>query len=233
MKILKKLTVDGTEYKIVSESVVLDLTAPGRAVFVMQAGTISTGALVQFHLGTDGAAGLWFSGYVENARKIDSKQLRITVREYSALLARRWTMSQRHTSARRILSELNGKTGIAFRLGDGSAAWADTPIPYFFNIGSGYEILELLGKHLQIPDFVWQNQPDGTIFIGSGSELAGAETILAIPERFFTGLTGTGADCPCIPALRPGRNIQIGNLDSVRIETITLTGEIMRLGFQC
>lgn len=233
MKLEKRVTVNGNDCKIVSESVVLDLTAPGRAVFVIQADQISTGGLLQFHFGTNGKIELWFSGYIENARKIDGKQIRITVREYSALLARRWTMSQRYTTARRVLSELSGRTGIGFRMGSGSVKWADTPIPYFFNIGSGYGILELIGKHLQIPDFVWQNQPDGTIFIGSGSELAGAGSVLGIPTRFFTNLTGSGADCPCLPALRPGRRIKIGNLDPVRIETITLTGETMRLGFQC
>ena len=233
MKYLKKLTVAGNEVKLISESVVLDLAAPGRAVFNCLIDHPAAGDLVQFALGIDGAAALWFSGYVESCRRIDPKQWRITVREYSALLARRWTVSQRHTSAARVLDELSRQTGIAFRLGPSAAAWNETPIAFFCNLGSGFAILETLGKHLQIPDFIWMNQPDGTVFVGSGSELAGAETVLAIPERFFTGLTAAGADCACLPALRPGRRIRIGDSDPVRIESITLQGEKMRLNFQC
>ncbi len=233
MKIIRKLTISDNEVKIVSESVVLDLTSPGRAVFTVIADAVSVGDLVRFYLGTEGVAELWFSGYVESCRRIDYKQLRLVVREFSALLARRWTISQRHTSARRVLTELNRQTGISFRMGDHSASWANTPIASFFNLGSGYEVLELIGKHLKIDDFVWQNQPNGEIFVGSGHELSGAKTTLAIPERFFSNLSGAGADCACLPALRPGRWLRIGNTDPVRIETVTMQGINMRIGFQC
>lgn len=232
MKFLKKLFVADQERKSVSESVVLDLSAPGRAVFVMQAESAAVGDLVRFYLGENGEMELWFSGYIESVRKIDTRQIRMLVREYSALLSRRWTLAQRHTTARRVLAELSAQTGIAFRLGKESE-WAEQPIPYFFNIGTGYEILDLIGKHLQIEDFIWQNQPDGSVYVGSASELAGAGITLGIPARFFTGLSASGADCTCLPALRPGRKIQIGDLAPARIETITLTGEKMRLKFQC
>ncbi|PWM76091.1 MAG: hypothetical protein DBX90_11815, partial [Lentisphaerae bacterium] len=62
MKYLKKLTVAGNEVKLISESVVLDLAAPGRAVFNCLIDHPATGDLVQFALGIDGAAALWFSG---------------------------------------------------------------------------------------------------------------------------------------------------------------------------
>lgn len=230
MKFVKKLMLGDRACKIVSESVVLDLTSPGRAVFCIQADSAETGTPVRFFLGFDGTAELWFTGYVESVRKLDAKQLRITAREFSAVLSRRWTLSQRHTSARRVLEELSDRTGAAFRLGD-SAEWADAPIPYFFNIGSGFSILELIGRHLRIADFVWRGQPDGSVYVGSASELAGAGSTLAIPERFFTGVTATGADCACLPALRPGRQLRIGGMETVRIESITLAGAKMRLGF--
>lgn len=233
MIIVKKLFLNGKQVKIVSDSVVLDLTAPGRAIFSVISETAESGSLTEYHVGTDGTAALWFSGYAESCRRIDRQQVRLVVREYSAILARRWPLAQRNTSARRVLGELNSKTGIAFRLGVSSTSWADTPIAYFINTGNGYEILDLIGKHLKIKDYVWLNQPDGSVFIGSGSELAGADKILVFPESFFTNLSGTGADCPCLPALRPGRRLRIGNTEAVRIETITLQGEMMRLGFQC
>jgi len=233
VKILKELTVADNERKIVSESVVLDLTAPGRAVFVVIADGAAVGDPVRFRLGIDGGTALWFSGYVESCRRIDRKQLRLVVREYSALLSRRWPMAQRNTTARRVLAELSNRTGIAFRLGASAAEWIDRPIAHFFNIGTGYAILELLGRHLEISDFLWQNQPDGSVFVGSGTELAGAATVLKFPAMFFTQLSATGADCPCLPDLRPGRRIRIGDTDPVRIETITLTGEKIRIGFQC
>jgi len=233
MRYIRKLTVAGEERQIVSESVVLDLTAPGRAVFTLLADAVAVGDTVRFSLGLDGSAALWFTGYVESCRRIDAKQLRLVVREFSAILARRWTMAQRNTSARRVLAELADRTGIAFRLGTAAADWIDRPIAHFCNLGTGYEILELIGKHLEIPDFVWQNQPDGAVFVGSGTELAGAATVLKFPAEFFTQLSATGADCPCLPDLRPGRRIRIGDTDPVRIETITLNGEKMRIGFEC
>ena len=75
MKFVKKLMLGDRACKIVSESVVLDLTSPGRAVFCIQAASAETGTPVRFFLGSDGTAELWFTGYVESVRKLDAQQV--------------------------------------------------------------------------------------------------------------------------------------------------------------
>ena len=233
MKIVKRLKIAGSPVKIVSESIVLDLHVPGRAVFtVIPESAIGPGDSAAFDLGLNGTAERYFSGYVSSAKRIDSRQIRIYVRDYSALLENRCAISSRNTNARRILAEISGRFGIAFLTGAKNAAKFDKPISHFFNSGSAAAALGMIGKHLEISDYVCRSQADGSVFAGSGDELPGSDTTLVIPPPFFTELSVAGAACPCVPELRPGRKIRIGDLEPVRIEQTTIAGEKMRLVFE-
>ena len=233
MKIVKRLQIAGKPVKIVSESVVLDLFAPGSAVFsVLPESAVNPGDAVCFDLGINGAAERYFTGYVSSAKRIDARQVRIYVRDYSALLENRCPLAHRNTTARRVLDEISSKTGIAFHTGKINAGLYDAPIAHFFNPGSAAAALAVIGKHLEIDDYLCRSQADGSVFVGSGKELLGADTTLVIPAPFFTELSVSGATCACVPALRPGRKIKIGDLEAVRIGQTNVAGEKMRLVFE-
>lgn len=233
MKIVKSLKIAGNTVKIVSESVVLDLHDPGRAIFmVISSENVLPGDRVEFDIGLNGSAERYFSGYVSGAKRIDAKQVRIYARDVFALLENRCPIAQRNTTARRILEEISGRFGIAFQIGRKNMAKFEQPIAHFFNPGSAVAALNMIGRHLEFNDYLCRCQADGTVFVGSGDELLGSDSTLLFPPQFFTELSAAGASCPCVPALRPGRKIRIGELEIARIEQTNIAGEKMRLTFE-
>ena len=136
----------------------------------------------------------------------------------------------RNTNARDVLKKISELTGLAFNLED--ADWNKQAIPYFINIGNGFEALDLLGQELEIANFVWQSQPDGSIYVGSLESCKVNKKILGIPAEFFKELSASGASCPLIPGFRPGRRIRIGDGEIITIDKITVNGDMMRINWQ-
>ena len=229
MKCEKILTVGSDRHKIVSDSLTLELGVPGRGIFAVQSEKPLSG-IAQLAIGINSVFEEYFTGYIESCRQIDAKQQRLVIRETGAVLARRWTLSFRNTNAQDVLAALAGSTGLAFSLE--KAPWNTQAIAHFINIGTGVEALELLGKQLEISDYVWQCQPDGSIYLGSRAGCKIYERILGIPAEFFTHLSASGASCPIVPGFRPGRRLRIGNGEIVTLDTVTINAESMRLGFE-
>ncbi len=213
---------------IVSDSLTLERGAAGRGIFVVQSETNLTG-IVELFIGMDLEYELFASCYIEPCRQVDKKQQRLVVREFSGVLAKRWPLSMRNTNAVDVLTEFADKTGLAFALED--ADWTKQAIPYFINIGNGFEALDLLGRELGIENFVWQSQADGVIYVGSLDACRVHKKIVGIPAEFFKDLSATGASCPLVPGFRPGKQIRIGNGEVITIDKITITAETMRINW--
>ena len=230
MKFDKVLTVDGTTQPIVSDSMTLELGTPGRGIFIVRSEEPVIGTVV-LKAGVDGDFETVFTGYVDVCRQIDAKQQRLTVRECGAALSGRWTMAFRNTRLKAILTNISLASGVAFQLGD--ITLGERSIPHFVNIGTGYEALDLLGRELDITDYIWQCQPDGSIYIGNRNGIEAFRIPLAIGAEFFTDLSAAGAGCPYVPGFRPGRRLRIGNsAELVTISKINVSAESMRLNFE-
>jgi hypothetical protein len=222
------LKIGGETVQIVTIALTLDRDAPGRGIFAVQAAAAPVGD-VQLYAGINGLARLYFSGYLEQSVRIDSKQQRLVVRETPGRLTRRAPLARRNSTLAEIIGDLQSVSGVQFRT---SGLWIMQSVPHFFNVGSGAEALRLIGQLSGLPDWIALPQADGSVYIGSAANIGRCSTVLRLDPKIFTNLSASGADCAFMPSLRPGMRIRIGDTAEQTITQVTMTGEKLRLGLE-
>ncbi|NBA97980.1 hypothetical protein [Pseudomonas sp. R5(2019)] len=223
MKLHKVLSVDGTAYPLVKDDVRLTLSSPGRATFTIQAPAAVKG-LVTLDLGyNDSPLQRHFLGYVERCTQANQVEQVLVCREIAGILARPLPMNLRHADLRTVLGEISNQTGLKFRVPD--QAYARTKAPFFYNLAGGYQAMDTLAKVFSIDDFIWQQQGDGEVFVGSWAHsFFGARSALQLPVELFNDYQGNqSAMIAALPGLRPGATINQGE----RITHVTLSGNQM------
>ncbi len=85
--------------------------------------------------------------------------------------------------------------------------------------------MDTLAKVFAIDDFIWQQQGDGEVFVGSWAHsFFGARSALQLPVELFNDYQGNqSAMIAALPGLRPGAIINQGE----RITHVTLSGNQM------
>lgn len=228
MRLHKRLAIGGDRYPLVSDQLTLELSTPGRAVFTIQAAGPVSG-LVQLCVGYDAETiPVYILGYVEQSQALDAKQQRVVVRELPATLNRRLPLSLRHCRASEVLRAVTDQTGLAFSMGEG--AWREVMLPRFAHRGGGYMALDNLGQALEIPRFIWQQQPDGRVYFGSWDSSPFGGSSVPVPiARLTRQSAANGATLPVVPALRPGVRISIAGGQPVYITRVEIMGADMRI----
>lgn len=225
MKLHKVLTIGGVVYPLIADDVRLELRSPGRAMLTVQASAPVKG-LVTLDLGyNDGPLQRHFIGYVERCTPTNAVEQVLFCRELAAILAKPLPLNLRHADLRTVLAEINQKTGLSFRVPD--KAYAGVKAPFFYNLAAGYQAMDSLAQVFGIPDFIWQQQGDGEVFVGRWADsFFGARAPLQLPAELFKDYQGNqSAMIAALPGLRPGATINQGE----RITTVTLTGNQMAI----
>lgn len=223
MKLHKVLSIDGTAYPLVKEDVRLTLSSPGRATFTIQARGAVKG-LVTLDLGyNDSPLQRHFLGFVERCTQSNQIEQVLVCREMAGILARPLPMNLRHADLRTVLGEISNQTGLKFRVPD--QAYTRTKTPFFYNLATGYQAMDTLAKVFSIDDFIWQQQGDGEVFVGSWAHsFFGARSALQLPVELFNDYQGNqSAMIAPLPGLRPGATINQGE----RITHVMLSGNQM------
>jgi hypothetical protein len=225
MNLHKVLTINGTAYPLVKEDVRLDLKSPGRATFTIQAGAAVKG-LVMLDVGyNDAPLQRHFIGYVERSTTASSTEQVLACRELAAILANPLPLNLRHVDLQAVLAEISTKTGLRFRVPD--QPYAKVKAPYFYGLATGYQAMDSLATVFNIPDFIWQQQGDGEVFVGSWTDsFFGTREPLQLPAELFDGYqSNQSAMVAALPGLRPGASINQGD----RITSVTLAGNQMAI----
>lgn len=222
MKLQKRILVAGSELPLVSEDIRLDIDRPGRAIFQVRTAEQLSGA-VSFALGWhfDAVLTLFFTGEVERSVPMDSTQQRLFCREVSARLDAAHRLALRHPTLRDVLAAYAARTGLRFIVPD--RAYASTRVPYFGVLGSGFHGMARLGEVFSIPDYFWQTQGDGQVFVGSWEDSRWPKRAVELPESVHSQATAGGnQNIPAMPALRPG-----AILNGRRVLSLRLAGHEM------
>jgi len=222
MKLRKTLTVGGNECHIVAEDITLSLYSPGRAVFTVKAEAALSG-IVQFSLGYSNQSKnqLFFTGYVEESQTVDKAQQKLFCRELTGVLYAPLPCSLRHSTLREILALYTEKTGLQFLVP--AQPYADKRTAFFHTLGNGFHGLETLGSIFGIGGYIWQQQGDGAVFVGSWEDSRWASRPVQIGEEWFMDIRTDGSkELGAIPALRPGVK-----LNGQYISTLRLYGHTM------
>lgn len=225
MKLHQVITVNGVVHDLVKSDVRLELHNPGRATFTVLAGAPLKG-LVTFDVGyNDKPLQRHFIGYVERSTATNAKQQVLFCRELAAILGRSLPMNLRHIDLRGVLEHVSEQTGLRFRVPD--RPYASTRAPFFYSLAAGFQAMESLAQVFAIPDFIWQQQGDGEVFVGSWADsYFGALTALQLPVELFDNYQGNqSATIAALPGLRPGAMINQGE----RVTHVALAGNQMAI----
>ena len=225
MKLHKELTISGTPYVLVKNEVRLDAKSPGRATFTIQA-TAPVKGLVTLDIGYNSSTlQRHFIGYVERSSTASSTQQVLFCRELAAILANPLPLNLRHVDLRAVLVEIGKHTGLRFRVPEQS--YASVKAPFFYSLAAGYQAMDSLARVFNIPDFIWQQQGDGEVFVGSWADsFFGVRSPLQLPVELFNDYQNNqSAMIAALPGLRPGASINQGE----RITHVTLTGNQMAI----
>jgi len=225
MKLHKILTIAGVPYVLVKDEVRLDTRSPGRATFTVQASAPLKG-LVTLDIGyNEGTLQRHFIGYVERCTAANDVQQVLFCRELAAILANPLPLNLRHVDLRGVLGEISQHTGLRFRVPD--QPYAGVKVPYFYSLATGYQAMDSLARVFNIPDFLWQQQGDGEVFVGSWADsFFGVRAPLQLPVELFDGFQGNqSAMVAALPGLRPGAAINHGE----RITSVALADNQMAI----
>ena len=225
MKLHKELAINGVPYVLVKNEVRLDVKSPGRATFTIQASEPVKG-LVTLEIGFNGNTLLrHVIGYVERSTTASSTQQVLFCRELAAILANPLPLNLRHVDLRAVLVEISQHTGLRFRVPD--RPYAGVKAPFFYSLAAGYQAMDSLARVFNIPDFIWQQQGDGEVFVGSWADsFFGIRPSLQLPVELFDDYQGNqSAMIAVLPGLRPGATINHGE----RITSVALIDNQMAI----
>jgi hypothetical protein len=225
MKLNKTLTINGQVTPLIQDDVRLDLRSPGRATFLIQAPEAVSG-LVSLDIGyNDGPLQRHFLGYVERCTAANSQEQTLFCRELTGVLAQPLPMALRHVDLRQVITEISKHSGLSFRVPD--AAYAREKAPFFYSLANGFQAMDSLAQVFNIPDFIWHQQGDGEVYVGSWSDSYwGARPALQIPVQLLEQYqSNQSATVAALPGLRPGALIN----QNERVTSVTLADTQMAI----
>ncbi|MEZ6877624.1 hypothetical protein [Enterobacter sp. KBR-315C3_2022] len=224
MKPIKRLYLSTDEVHLADASLVLELNRCGRGFITAETAQDYTGKVVRLDVGYTDLLLRWFTGYVERSQPADNGFQRLFVRELVGVFERLWLCSLQHPTLRSVASWLEENSGITVLVPD--ADYADKPIPHFTHSGSGYQLLDNLGKAFGITDYIWYQLPDGGLYVGGAEKSLFSGKPVEIPAEFSQGAAaGNCMTLPVIQSLRPGVEMNGERITRVHLtnDTIAVT----------
>ncbi|HGW2947583.1 TPA: hypothetical protein ACNP9N_001682 [Enterobacter asburiae] len=221
MKPIKRLYLSTDEIHLADASLVLELNSCGRGFITAGTTQDYTGKLVRLDVGYTDLVLRWFTGYVERSQPAENGFQRLFVRELVGVFERLWPCSFQHPTLRDVASWLTEHSGLTISVPD--AEYSDRPIPHFTHSGTGYQLLDNLGKAFSVTDYVWYQLPDGGVYIGGAEKALFADRPIEIPHEFNQGAAGGNSmTLPLVQSLRPGVDLNGERVTKVHLQNDTM-----------
>ncbi|MBL4761467.1 MAG: hypothetical protein JKY93_02055 [Gammaproteobacteria bacterium] len=101
------------------------------------------------------------------------------------------------------LSAISENTGLDFIVPD--QQYSKIKVPMFYSMAGGYHCMDSLSRVFSIPQMIWQQQGDGSVYVGSWLHSFWADKQPSVPDKWHDnhGVVGS-ARVPAFPMLRPG-----------------------------
>jgi len=219
MKIVKTLFINKEPVKYWGDDIRLFYGRPGKAVFHVESEKKITG-LVQFVLGYSHTEKYnYFFGYITKSVKENDNAQIIHCLELSSSLKSALILNLENVDLNEILLDISNKTGLQFVTPD--QPYSKIKVSQFYNMCSGFHALDSLGEILSIENFIWYQQGDGIIFVGSRDDSYFAKRPLPIDSHLFEDQKGTDSARIAIhPGLRPGMKVNGCLVTSVQLTDV-------------
>ena len=186
---------------LITDDVKLALFSTGRATFTFVTSKEPKG-LVELQIGYNvEQLTPYFLGVIES-KHFSGGQWRITCRELIGALSFSAPVVIRFATANKVLDKLS-ELGITFNTPN--AEYMNTEIPCFYHNGSGLTALQQIGKVFNIENYIFQQRPDGEIYVGSWQDSGWSRSeINDFAEHPIKVKNATSGELIVIPKLRPG-----------------------------
>jgi hypothetical protein len=216
MKPIKRLYLSTDEVHLADVNLVLELNSCGRGFITAKTDTDYTGKVVRVDVGYTDLLLRWFTGYVERSQPAENGYQRLFVRELVGVFERNWPCSFQHPTLRGVASWLTEHSGLTITVPD--ADYSDKPIPHFTHSGTGYQLLDNLGRAFGITDYIWYPLPDGDVYVGGAEKALFAGRPVEIPHEFGQNAAGGNTMAiPLVQTLRPGVEVNGQRLTKVNL----------------
>ncbi len=226
MIIHKRLTIGGKPCAFDDDVIALHLFTPGSASFVINS-AIETSGLVVFSMGyKKDALSTYFIGYVEGEpNRVDNNHKIIYCRELTALLRAVMPLALRKCSLIDVLKAINVRTKLVFSTAT-QAGYAQHLAPYFYSLGNGYHCMDSMADIYAIDRFIWQQQGDGGVFVGSWYDSFWSGRSVPVFDKLLSAhKMGGKMNIPVSEKVRPGLAIAERGI----IESLTLKSDEMAI----
>lgn len=221
MKIIKECRIGGKDYDLASCHIVLELNNTGRGYIVIESDADLIKKSVEIEIGSHDYFYRYFTGFVEQSQDEQPGFKKLFIRELAAIFERPLNCSLRHATIKDVCAWIQAETGIIFKSPD--SAYATTPIPNFTHSGSGYQLLNNIGRLFSVPQYMWQQSPDGSIFVGSHNDSRWHGKNLEIDNGETLDSGNNQMTLPIYAAIRPGAIINNKNINKTELQDDNLT----------
>lgn len=225
IEVQHRLQIGGQTAPVEAVAVNLMLNDVGFAQFtVPETAPAEKGGFVEFFISVAGGAHyLVFTGAVTESRVVEGRR-QVRARELCAVLEYPCYFFLRRVSLREVIARIEQESRLHFIL-PARADYLNERRPVFESGGSCKTALAQLPARWGVPDAVWYQLPDGTVYWGRWQ--SGPFTKATVPIESKLVLEKNTEQSllrlPCIPALRPGMVVQ-GDF-RFRIDAVTFQGD--------
>ncbi len=195
--------------------------APGRAQLTLK-GEATPNQLVAIELGWGNTLRRVFTGFIERVAPEKPGYVSVFCRELAAILYHPMNVVMRHPTLMQLLRHITAQTGLQFVVPD--KAYANSVIPCFYSTGNGYRVLDEIGHAFGIGDYMWQQQGNGQVYVGSWDDSYWADKPVQLSNALMTPEQSLKkATVPCMPHFKPGVRVNGRRLASVEHTGTTST----------
>ena len=230
MKINKHAIINSQRIQIINCNIVLELNACGRGFITVPANSNSyIDKTLIINVGYSNELQRFFTGYVESEQAAAKNTKKLFIRELIGCYKQRIDCSFQHPTLKTVTEYLTSKNGLQFDLP--AADYVNAKIPHFKHAGTGYHLLQEIGRAFNIPEYTFFQTPTGKIYCGSYNDSYFNDKNIELGDNLNKITSSTAGsnivEIPLVPKLRPGVKINGKKASIVNLidDNMTITFE--------
>lgn len=230
MKINKHAIINSQRIQIINYNIVLELNACGRGFITVPANSNSyIDKTLIINVGYSNELQRFFTGYVESEQAAAKNTKKLFIRELIGCYKQRIDCSFQHPTLKTVTEYLTSKNGLQFDLP--AADYANAKIPHFKHAGTGYHLLQEIGRAFNIPEYTFFQTPTGKIYCGSYNDSYFNDKNIELGDNLNKITSSTAGsnivEIPLVPKLRPGVKI-----NGKKVSIVNLIDDNMTITFE-